>query len=61
MHGNNGSGKRVFDNTAPGGGSINLRNLGKNVTVDDFRDRIKREEEKKKNQSGGQGSSRGSK
>uniref|UniRef100_A0AAU7YPG2 Uncharacterized protein n=1 Tax=Wolbachia endosymbiont of Oeneis ivallda TaxID=3171168 RepID=A0AAU7YPG2_9RICK len=60
MHGNNGSGKRVFDNTAPGGGSINLRNLGKNVTVDDFRDRIKREreEEKKKNQSSGQGSSK---
>ncbi|BET30187.1 MULTISPECIES: hypothetical protein [Wolbachia] len=59
MHGNNDSGKRVFDNTAPGGGKINLRNLrGENVTIDDFRDRIKREEERKKNQSSGQGSSK---
>ncbi|WP_343289486.1 hypothetical protein [Wolbachia endosymbiont of Encarsia formosa] len=59
MHGNNDAGKRVSDNTAPGGGKINLRNLrGENVTIDDFRDRIKREEERKKNQSSGQGSSK---
>ncbi len=57
MHGNNGSGKRVFDNTAPGGGRIDLGKIDPKK-IDDFRDMIKREEEEKKNQSSGQSSSK---
>ncbi|OJH30988.1 hypothetical protein Wxf_00361 [Wolbachia endosymbiont of Armadillidium vulgare] len=57
MHGNNGSGKRVFDNTAPGGGRIDLRKIDPKK-IDDFRDMIRREEEEKKNQSSGQSSSK---
>ncbi|WP_265041755.1 hypothetical protein [Wolbachia endosymbiont (group B) of Melanostoma mellinum] len=57
MHGNNGSGKRVFDNTAPGGGRVDLSKIDPKK-IDDFRDMIRREEERKKNQSSGQGSSK---
>ncbi|WP_419214348.1 hypothetical protein [Wolbachia endosymbiont of Rhagoletis cingulata] len=60
MHGNNGSGKRVFDNTAPGGGRVDLSKIDPKK-IDDFRDMIRREEERKKNQSSGQGSSRSGK
>ncbi|KAK3914534.1 Pre-mRNA-splicing factor SLU7, partial [Frankliniella fusca] len=59
--GNYGSGApaRVYDNTAPGGGKINLSKLDpRKVTVDDFRDRIEQEEERLRNRSSGQGSSR---
>ncbi|QJT94302.1 hypothetical protein HGO53_03130 [Wolbachia endosymbiont of Diaphorina citri] len=57
MHGNNGSDKRVFDNTAPGGGRVDLSKINPKK-IDDFRDMIRREEERKKNQSSGQGSSK---
>lgn len=60
MHGNNDSGKRVFDNTAPGGGRVDRSKIDPKK-IDDFRDMIRREEERKKNQSSGQGSSRSGK
>ncbi|QOD38348.1 hypothetical protein [Candidatus Wolbachia massiliensis] len=61
MHSNTNSDyeKRKYgDNTAPGGGRIRASDVDPR-RVDDFRERIRRkEEERKRNQSDGQGSSR---
>lgn len=56
MHGNKGDQKKS-DRVVQGGGRFNIKQLDPNK-VDDFRERIKCEEEKRKqNWSGGQGSS----
>ncbi|WP_265031946.1 MULTISPECIES: hypothetical protein [unclassified Wolbachia] len=64
MDSNKGSGyeKRKYgDNTAPGGGRIRADAIDPR-RVDDFTERIKREEERRKqNQSSGQGSGRSGK
>lgn len=58
MYGNNGDKQKYGDNAVPGGRRFDMRQLDPNK-VDDFRERIKREEERRKqNQPSGQGSSR---
>ncbi|MCX3065459.1 hypothetical protein [Wolbachia endosymbiont of Drosophila pseudotakahashii] len=62
MHSNNGSGKRQFDNTAPGGGRVDITKLDQKK-LENFGERFKREDEGRKrrdesNKSSGQGSSR---
>lgn len=57
MHGNSGNQKKS-DNVVQGGGRFNMKQLDQSK-VDDFRERIKREEqERKREQSSGQVSSR---
>ncbi|WP_265027120.1 MULTISPECIES: hypothetical protein [unclassified Wolbachia] len=64
MHGNKGSGsekRRYGENDPPGGGKIDLSKVDPK-RIDDFRERIKREEERRKqNQSSGQGSGKSGK
>lgn len=57
MHGNNDSNKKAPDS---GRAKVDINKINPNK-VDDFRDMIRREEERKKNQSSGQDSSKGSK
>ncbi|MFP3024288.1 MAG: hypothetical protein ACEY3L_06895 [Wolbachia sp.] len=58
MPNDNDNKRKYGDNNAPGGGRIDLSKVDPR-RVDDFRERIKREEEERKqNQSSGQGSSR---
>ncbi|GFR16427.1 uncharacterized protein TNCT_201301 [Trichonephila clavata] len=47
MHSNNGSGKRQFDNTAPGGGRVDITKLDQKK-LENFGERFKREDEERK-------------
>lgn len=61
MPNDNDNKRKYGDNNAPGGGRIDLSKVDPR-RVDDFRERIKREEERRKqNQSSGQGSGRSGK
>ncbi|WP_353289019.1 hypothetical protein [Wolbachia endosymbiont (group A) of Pogonocherus hispidulus] len=61
MHNNNDNKRKYGDSNAPGGGRIDLSKVDPR-RVDDFRERIRRkEEEKKQNQSSNQGSGKSGK
>ncbi|WP_065095192.1 hypothetical protein [Wolbachia endosymbiont of Nomada panzeri] len=61
MPNDNDNKRKYGDNNAPGGGRIDLSKVDPR-RVDDFTERIKREEERRKqNQSSGQGSGRSGK